>query len=321
MGLSFYFLRAILALYTKVFNNHWPVRLLISTQKKLQNFDVAISFLHNVDEKLLYGGCNEFVLHRVKAKEKITFLHCDFSNYGGNTPYNRKLYERFHKIAAVSEGCRRSFIDTLPKLATQTFCVYNCQNFSEYELKANNNPIHYPKEGLNIVTVARLSAEKGILRGIDVMNRLLQEGYLIRWIIVGEGSQRTEIEEKIVNSAGSKCIFLYGNQDNPYRFMKNADVFLLPSFHEAAPMVIDEAKCLGLPIIITDTTSAKERVAEGKEGFVCPNSEEGIYQTLKNLLVNPEGLRQYRSYLLKQRYSNEVALSQFQLLINEETYK
>ncbi|MDR3587304.1 MAG: glycosyltransferase [Desulfosporosinus sp.] len=317
MGYRYYYIRAVLALYAKIVSNHLAIRLLLLTQEKLTGFDIAISFLHNAGEKSLYGGCNEFVLRRVKAKEKMTFLHCDFSNYGGDTLKNRKTYRQFDKIATVSEGCQQSFCEAVPELAAKTQCVINCHDYGDYISQANDNPIEYPESRLNIVTIARLSPEKGILRAVDVINRLAKEGRLVRWHIVGDGVQRKEIENSIDQCKASEHIILYGNQENPYRYLKNADLLFLPSFHEAAPMVFDEAKCLGIPIMTTHTTSAKEMVAEGKEGFVSENSENGIYKTLKSILDNPRGLQVCREYLLQQQYSNEKALLQFHSLIDE----
>lgn len=316
-GYMFYFIRSAFALYAKIFSNHRAIRLLVSTQVKLSGFDVAISFLHNASEKLLYGGCNEFVLRRVNAKEKMTFLHCDFLNYGGNTLKSRKVYQQFDKIATVSEGCQQSFLEAVPELASKTQCVVNCHDYRDYICKANENPVEYPEDCLNIVTVARLSPEKGILRGIEVISRLVKQGGSIRWHIVGDGILRKEIEDRVCQSDASQSIVCYGHEGNPYRYMKNADLLLLPSYHEAAPMVIDEAKCLGIPIVTTQTTSTKEMVAEGKEGFLCENSEYGLYRTLKNILDDPQGLRECKEYLSQQQYSNEKALLQFNALIAE----
>lgn len=321
MGYKFYYIRAALVIYSKIFGNHFPIRLLISTQERLSGFDVAVSYWHNDIESQLFGGCNEFVLKRVSAKHKTTFLHCDFLNYGGNTLRNRKVYKYFDKIAAVSEGCRRSFINAVPSLAKKTFCVYNCHNYPEFIFMSNDNPVKYSQQSLNIITVARLSAEKGILRTIDIINRLVKEGHKICWHIIGDGPKRKEIEEKVSHSFATEYIFLYGNQENPYRYMKNADLLLLPSFHEAAPMVYDEAKCLGLAIITTNTTSAKEMVIDGKEGFVCENNEKGIYESLKRVLENPTMLYKYREYLVKQKRSNKKALMQFNNLMNKRNYE
>jgi glycosyltransferase involved in cell wall biosynthesis len=320
MGFKFYAIRAVLALYAKIFNNHFPISLLVSTQDKLLGFDVAISFLHNAHEKSLYGGCNEFVLRRVTAKQKVTFVHCDFLNYGGNTSNNRKIYVQFDKIAVVSESCRQSFIKAIPKLETKTYCVNNCHNYSEYLCKANDNPVEYPKDSLNIITVSRLSTEKGIFRGINVIKKLVKENYSIYWHIVGDGSQRREIEKEILNNRLSEHVILYGNQENPYRYIKNADLFLLPSFHEAAPMVIEEAKYLGVPIITTNTTSAKEMVKEGLEGLVCGNNEDEIYSSIKRVLDEPYIIENCKAYLSRRVYTDETALKQFNKLIETEEH-
>jgi len=315
-GLFLYGLRAILVIYTKIRNNHLPISLLVATQKKLMGYDTAISFLHNCTENILYGGCNDFVLKRVEAREKISFLHCDFKEYGGNTWQNRKMYEQFDKIAAVSEGCKKSFLEAAPKLGEKTYCVYNCNDFSDYNIKATDNPIVYAKDCLNLITVARLGSEKGILRVIKVINKLNNEGYRVRWHLVGDGPQRKEIEKMVQSLGLTDQIILYGNQKNPYRYIINADALLISSFHEAAPMVINEAKFLGVPVISTNTTSAEEMILENREGFICENSEDGLYLILKFIIDSPEKLLECREFLSKQIYNNEKALSQFKNLIS-----
>ncbi|GHH97717.1 glycosyltransferase [Neobacillus kokaensis] len=321
LGLIYFFIRAVLVVYTKFFGNQFPLTILCSTQRRIHGFDIAISFLHNAHEKTFYGGCNEFVLKRVNAKQKITFVHCDFLNYGGNTARNREVYNHFDRIAAVSEGCRESFIKAIPELESKTYCVYNCNEFSEYKVKADINPVEYSKGGLNIVTVARLSEEKGILRAINVIKRLVDEKYNICWHIIGDGAQRSEIEKHIQMAKISENVILYGNQENPYRYIKNADIFLLPSNHEAAPMVFNEAKSLGVPIITTNTTSANEMVKDNYEGIVCGNSEEEIYNALKRVLEDSFFILRCKDYLNKQIYSNEIAVDQFFKLISEEPFK
>ena len=108
-GFSLYCARAIMVIYTKIINNHLPIRFLVSVQKKMTGYDAAISFLHNCTANILYGGCNDFVLRRVEAKQKISFIHCDFLEYGGNTAQNRKMYDHFDKIAVVWEKVKVEF--------------------------------------------------------------------------------------------------------------------------------------------------------------------------------------------------------------------
>lgn len=315
-GLLLYCLRAMLVIYTKIINNQLPINLLVSTQKKMIGFDTSISFLHNCTENILYGGCNDFVLNRVEATQKISFIHCDFMKYGGNILKTRMMYEHFDKIAAVSEGCKKSFLKALPNLEERAHCVYNCNNYVDYRTLATENPIEYPQDSLNIVTVARLSDEKGIIRGIESLHKLNMNNYKIRWHIIGDGPQKNQIEEMIENLRLTDHIILYGNQKNPYRYIMNSDALLITSFHEAAPMVIYEAKSLGIPVITTNTISAEEMVLENSEGFVCENSEEGIYLILKYILDNPSKLNGCKEYLSGQIYNNEEALVQFYSLID-----
>jgi glycosyltransferase involved in cell wall biosynthesis len=320
LGFIPYLIRGGLGLYTKVFNNSLPISFLVSTHEELSGYDIAISFLHNANEKSLYGGCNEFVLRKINAKQKITFVHCDFSKYGGNTSYNRKIYRSFDKVGVVSEGCRQSFINAIPEMAMRTHCVYNCHDYSDYISKANNHPFEYPQNGLNIVTVARLSPEKGILRGIDVLTRLVNENYKIYWHIVGDGSLRSEIEKKIKINNMEKNVIIYGNQRNPYRYIKNADMFFLPSLHEAAPMVIDEARCLGVPIITTETISAKEKIKENLDGIICGNNNNDIYNAFKRVINDPSIIEQCKTYLKEQKFTNQNAVEQFSRLIGDFDY-
>ena len=77
----------------------------------------------------------------------------------------------------------------------------------------------------------------------------------------------------------TKQVFFMGEKVNPYAYMKNADYLLVPSYHEAAPLVFDEAKCLGLKIITTDTVSAKELVGTDY-GIVCENEDSALRNVL-----------------------------------------
>ncbi len=314
-GMALYLLRGALAFYTKLINCHLPIFLMVSTQKKLMDFDVAISFLHNDTGKLLYGGCNDFVIRRVESKKKVAFLHCDFSEYGGNTRHNRKSYRKFDKVAAVSEGCKKSFVKAVSDMEDRTHCVYNCHNYTEYKEMAKKDPVYYPGDILNIVTAARIDDGKGIIRTVKVLKEIKDEGYRFCWHVLGDGNKKIQVEELVRSLGLENEVILYGNQKNPYRYIKNADLFLLPSYHEAAPMVFGESKSLGVPVITTETTSARDMILEDREGTVCENSSKGIYRALKAVLNDPSKLNRWKLYLSNKSYDNNLALEQFRKLI------
>lgn len=308
LGRSFY------AACAKCFGIGFCMTLMRPFQKTLREYDAAISFLHSGAPKSFYGGCNEFVLHHVRAKRKMTFLHCDFAKIGANTPRNRKLYAKFDAIAACSEGCKRAFLAEFPEFAEKTIAVENCQDYDEIRQKAAQSAISHSGDTLEIVTVARLGREKGLVRALEAIAALPNAS--LHYTVIGEGVERRLLEEKIAELGLTVRVSLTGEYENPYGAIAAADLLLIPSFSEAAPMVIGEAACLGTPILTTATSSADDMVAQTGYGWVCENSTEGIRAGLSELLEKPELLHERAAFLKNAVFDNTAALSHFQTLMN-----
>lgn len=311
-----YFLRGFLVAFSKVFNNVLPRKLIFSTVDNIEGYNVAISFTQNNSDKSLALGCNEFVLNKVKCKYKISFVHCDFKNYGGNTKRSREIYANFDRIACVSCGNKESFVSENPLLKSKTFVVRNCHDYKEIIQKSQQGTKTYEKSNFNIVTVARLSEEKGILRALYAIKNVIDKGYSIKWHIVGDGNQKHEIRTLIKKLDLNDSVVLYGSDSNPYKYILNADLFMLPSLHEAAPIVFNEALALGVPVLTTETTSAKEMIGDNQVGFVCANSQEGIEIELINIISGLDNLKRKKLQILN-NYNNDIAITQFQKLITE----
>ena len=113
-------------------------------------------------------------------------------------------------------------------------------------------------------------------------------------------------------------VYLHGYDANPYRYVANADLILLPSVHDAAPQVINEARSLGVPALSTDTISAKEVIGNNSCGWVCENSEDGIYEGLKGILSDISVVRNKIKELKSVICNNDVAKKQFDDIIKKE---
>ena len=94
--------------------------------------------------------------------------------------------------------------------------------------------------------------------------------------MIGDGVQRKLLQQLIRELELSDVVTLCGQQKNPYGYIKAADLLLIPSYSEAAPLVIGEAAALGTPILSVETSSAREMIAETGYGWVCDNSEEDM---------------------------------------------
>lgn len=311
------FIRLILGAIARFVADHYAYSLVFMFEKKFKGYDAAISFSHSSHQHSLFGGMNEFVISNVEANIKATVLHCDFKSAGLDTLYNCDLYQMFDKVCAVSEGVRSAFLSCVPECREKMYILHNCHDFSKMENLSKEDPVVYDRNVLNILTVARLSEEKGHLRVLDALYRLKEDGFKFCWHVVGGGNEMDKIEKKIEEYNLSRNVKLYGNQNNPYRFYKFADVLLVPSYHEAAPMVFTESEYFGLPVIATKTTSASEFVTDRNIGIVCENSDDGIYKSLEYVFKNPDVLRKIKTFD-RQPPSNEAALREFYELIKGE---
>lgn len=228
---------------------------LFKHQKIISGYDAVISYSHCTPEKSLSVCTPEFVLKCTKSKNRICFIHCDYVHSETFSVHNNQIYKRFNKIACCSESVRRNFLQMIPELKSRTFAVRNFYDLSIVE-QAKKKAYCYDNDYINLISVARLSQEKGILRAIEAIYKSHRQD--IRYYIIGSGPQENEIKDYINSHSLTQMVFLLGEKKNPYRYMLYADYLVVPSYHEAAPMVFDEANLLNLIVISSETTSAQE---------------------------------------------------------------
>ncbi len=301
--------RSFWAILTRIFGRSNMMKWMLSFQKDLSGFDYAISYLHEADQKAFYGGCNEFVLKKIHAEKKIAWLHCDFKLCGANNPKSRNMYAQFDTIVACSEGAENSFVECFPEMKDKCAVVRNCHNFQAIRLRAVP-PVSYAQNAFHVVTVARLSSEKGIERMLEVMAVSKKSGRHMHYHIIGSGPERAKLQSKTLDLHIEDVVTFYGNRENPYPYIAGADLFVLPSYHEAAPMVFDEAACLGIPVLATQTTSTKEMLADCGHGIVCKNHTEELRAALFDIYDHPESMENIRHRLLEEEFNNECSINQ-----------
>lgn len=260
----------------KLFGKQTAFRMLSIFQKKITGYTHAISFSHCTNQKVLSVCTPEFVLNCVEAEKKICYLHCDYSNSDTASEHNNQIYGQFDTIACCSRSVCDKFLDVVPVLAKKAVVARNYMDLSVIE-KSAEMPHQYDSQYINLVSVARISEEKGIFRAVQAIHQASCDN--VRYYIIGDGPDREMVQRYIDENHLSNQIFLLGVQLNPYRYMHNADYLLVPSYHEAAPMVFDEANMLGLRVISTDTTSAREMLTDPGD-MICDILDATLFQTL-----------------------------------------
>lgn len=284
-------IRASLVLLARFLGTDAVVRLAAKGMDSFGVFDEIVSFHHPGRDKTIYGGTADYALCYAKRHGGKTscYVHCDYSHSGLNDPRSKRLYRRFDQIVCVSEGTRGSFLqafaedkDTIrDEIAAKTVIRYNSLDAESIQKKAEEGgvPACWAEQTcLKLLSVARLSKEKGILRMVKLFAGMNLPPY--RYVILGDGEEKQAILQAAREQGLEGNIFLEGEVLNPYPYMKHADWLLVPSYHEAAPVVFQEAEVMKLPILATETLSAREMVWQG---LVVPNTDEGLRAGLEEV--------------------------------------
>lgn len=311
-----FIVRSLLCVWCRVFSNKLIYKFIFNKNRVKNKYDYAVSYIQASNEHVLADGTNQYVLDYVEADKKMVLIHSDYIKEGFSTPYHRKLYERCDTILTVSESCRSQIIKAEPDFADKVVVLKNFQNIESIKKQANLFDVSYDDDKCNIVVVARLTHEKGIdrlIRALAKVNKDVVNNICIH--LVGDGDERESIESLIEKLNISDNVKLYGNQTNPYPFIKKSDCLLISSQYEAAPMVIGEAFALGRTVVTTNTLSAKEQIED--LGIICDNSEEGLCEVLTAIAENPNILDEYNDRLLKKNINNAETLAIFEKIFEE----
>ena len=250
--------------------------------------------------------CNYFLAYNVKAKKKIGYVHPDYVLSKFSKEVDEPVFKKLDKIVSVSNGTLETIKKVFPEMEEKMIYIPNVNNVEKIRAKANENIETFEKSSFDIVTVCRLSIyHKGLDRLLRIAKRLEEDKIEYNWYIVGEGAGRKEMEEYITAN-DIQNVHLVGNRENPYPYMKKADLFALQSNYEGRPVVVDEAIIIGTPVLVTNFESAKEQVKE-EYGYVIEMDEEKIYNKIKDIITDPEQLEEKKKYLKEmdmRRYEN-----------------
>lgn len=255
--------------------------ILKSIPEGVERYDVAIA----------YAGPTEiidsYITHKVKAKKKIGWVHFDISKHKINEKLYENLYEKFDKIFTVSNEANKKLNEIIPSTVNKSEVLLNIIS-KELINEMANEYIDFDKEfdGVKIVTVGRLSKEKGQDLAIKALYNLKKDGYKVRWYCVGEGNSREEYESLIKDNKLEEDFILLGATPNPYPYIKNSDIYVQTSRHEGYCLTLAEAKCLCKPIVTTNFTGAYEQLDNNINGIIVEYNEYEIYNAVKKILSN-----------------------------------
>jgi len=259
------------------------------------------------------------------SKRKIHWLHYEYKKLNPNAKYDKlfkSILPQFDEIIAVSDGVETIF-NEIYHLEEKTRVIYNLVDTTKIISKSKEeSDINLNKDDINFVSVGRLHDQKGydiLIKAIDKLNKesILPNNFKLR--LYGNGPQKEMLENLVKEYHLEDKVLLLGQVMNPYKYLKNSDLFILSSRYEAFGLVIIEAMTLGIPVLATKNHATNKMIKHKENGYVTENSYEGIYEGLKYILENLEELEKYKKNLKNYKYDNSKVIKELEGVLSNET--
>ena len=247
-----------------------------------QHFDLGIAYLE--------GAATYYLDRRVDADRKIAFVHTDYVRSGNDPRLDRGVYDRINKIYCVSEQTVDSFLKVYPQYAHKTEVFRNIIDMHAARRKARRSSF-FDKDGYTgtrIVSLGRLIRMKAVDKSIAAMRILKDAGIDARWYVFGEGSARPYFESLIDENDLRDCFFLPGAVENPFPYLRKADIYCQCSDYEGRSVAISEAMLMSCAVITSNHSGSAGQVHDGQDGLLIEPTPENIADAIMKLISDPE---------------------------------
>lgn len=229
------------------------------------------------------------------------------------------MWGKLDYIAAVSDQCRTAFLERFPHLLCKTIVIENILSselIRRQAMEFDGNLEMFPEAGVTrLLSVGRFCYPKGFDQAVLACRALIDEGYNVRWHIIGFGPDEEMIRRVIKEQRLEDRFIILGKKTNPYPYIRACDLFVQPSRYEGNAVSVREAQILGKPVLITRYPTAASQVEEGVDGHVCEPSVDGIVAGVRRLINDSVYRERIAATAASRDYSNLSAAEKIYSLI------
>ena len=272
-----------------------------------KTYDVAVAY---VAGEMLY-----YVAEKVSAKRKLAWIHNDYRTAGYAKEYDAPYLAQMDGIVSVSEKCVQVLQEEFPRLAEK---IHYIENITSRELvhrqAQKEKPLDF--DGTKILSIGRLHPQKGFDLALQAASLLKQQNFPFQWYILGMGTELSALEQLRRQLKVDDCVHFLGTSSNPYPYMACCDMLAQTSRYEGKSVVLDEAKILAKPIVVTDYPTAKDQIENGLEGLIVPLTPQGIAQGIRQMAEDTALRDRIVGYLSENSYGNRDEVEKYIKLLD-----
>ena len=208
----------------------------------------------------------------------------------------RRCYPRADGIVSVSNGVADDLALTCHIDRSSITTIYNptiSDRVFEQAEKKLDHPWFNEKSKPVILAIGRLDPQKDFSTLLKAF-ALVRSSNQVRLVILGEGNLRSTLSTQAQSLGIAEDVEFVGWVDNPYQYMRNADVFVCSSIFEGLPNALIEAMACGCAVVSTDCPSGpREILAEGAYGRLVPMCDpSSLALAIKESLDTPHDVAQ-----------------------------
>lgn len=189
---------------------------------------------------------------------------------------------------ALSPKVRKSVVDVYGMGEEKIPVIYNGIDLSRCQSKDS-----YEADSLRLIHIGRFNEQKNhkcLLKAFAKINKQVADCTLE---LIGDGELREAVEIQVQELGLQKSVRFLGSQSDIYPYLKNADIFLLPSKYEGMPMTIIEAMGTGLPIVAAGVGGVPDMLKQEESGLLTTCDPDAVAEAVLRLARDP----QLRTYL------------------------
>jgi glycosyltransferase involved in cell wall biosynthesis len=265
------------------------------------------SVVHHFTIKcVLYGTLATRILGKIKVVNTITGMGHVFTDSGVKALFLRKIVEKMYSFILSHPSNRVIFqnsedLNTFVKkgLVDASRCYLikgsgvNCERFKPPDEKTRHRD-----EVVRILFASRLLKEKGLEEYLEAARLLKNKRDNVEFLLAGDiypanPSSLTPNDVKIIKKEEGVVTFL-GHVDDIRSLLMDADIVVLPSYHEGCPRILIEAAAMEKPIVATNIPGCNGLVRNDVNGFLVPVKDaQSLADAIEVLVLDKEKREQF----------------------------
>lgn len=282
--------------FSKELNIIKPIKFLnyIKIIKKIKNemkFDIVLSFMENMGIVNAITKRNETTIHVVSSYLSGQF---EYSKSTKNNLYVylfrlliRIFFNKLDGILAISKESKLDLIESFKIMKNKIIVSYNPYDIKMIKRMSEKDKIQKDSNIIRIVNVGSLIDVKAQWNLVRAFQILAEENKHLELLLIGRGENEKYLKNMTnYYNLNGKVRFI-GYDTNPFKYLKNSDIYVMSSVREGLPNALIEAMMCGLPVIATDCSSGPREILAPESNFLkktktIEKAEFGILVPINN---------------------------------------